>query len=53
MAGLVQKIKLFGECFPWFQSLRETAMEVFLAQDVPTPKTENGKYTKQNGRAHV
>lgn len=46
MAGLVQKIKLFGENIPWFQSLREKGMQAFEAQGVPTAKTEAWKYTK-------
>lgn len=46
MAGLLQDIKLFGECIPWFQSLRNKGAEAFETQGIPTAKTEEWKYTK-------
>lgn len=46
MAGLVQKIKLFGENIPWFQNLRDKGLAAFEKQGVPTAKTEAWKYTK-------
>lgn len=46
MGGLVQDIKLFGEYFPWFQSLREKGQAAFKHQWIPTAKTEAWRYTK-------
>lgn len=46
MAGLIQKIKLFGSDIPWFETLRGKGLEAFEKQGVPTAKTEAWKYTK-------
>ncbi len=46
MSGLLQDIKLIGNEYPWLSSLRKSGMEAFLAQGVPTAKTEAWKYTK-------
>ena len=46
MSGLLQDIKLIGNETPWLSSLRKSGMEAFLAQGVPTAKTEAWKYTK-------
>lgn len=46
MAGLIQKIKLFGEHIPMLQMLRDEGLAAFKKQDVPTAKVEEWKYTK-------
>ena len=46
MGGLVQKVKLFGEYIPWFQTMRDKGAIAFDELGLPTPKTEAWKYTK-------
>ncbi len=48
MSGLLQDIELIGDNIPWLKEARQKGREAFLAQGIPTPKTEAWKYTKPN-----
>ena len=46
MGGLLQEVALAGDDIPWLEGQREKGRELFLAQGLPTAKTEAWKYTR-------
>lgn len=48
MDSLIQDVKLMGEEIPWLKEVRANGKVSFLAQGIPSAKTEAWKYTKPN-----
>lgn len=46
MSGLLQDKILASDHLPWLSGLRQKGRDAFEKQGIPTPKTENWKYTK-------
>lgn len=46
MGGLLQEISLPGADVPWLEAIREKGVQEFVAQGLPTAKTEAWKYTR-------
>ncbi len=46
MAGLLQNKTMEGQNIVWLEALRQQGREMFIANGLPTPKTEAWKYTK-------
>jgi Fe-S cluster assembly protein SufD len=46
MVGLLQNVRFEGEDLPVLEGLRDKGRASFLAQQLPTPKTESWKFTR-------